>query len=156
MTDSGSWMKLVSLRKPFHHHKIPFVVCWSQKAGCTTVFKWFLFHAGMLDEALAYIPQNPGKVRSIHKYEIEVFKARPGYTEELAEKLHGKYPVINFLRCPYERAFSSYMHIHNPKYIVYPNWKTPGLEMRHKILEDVYGDNFCTEYPLSFLDYLLW
>jgi hypothetical protein len=155
MTDSSRVLKLVSRRMPFYHENVPFIVCWAQKAGCTTILKWFLYHAGLLNEAMQY-PPNPGSVRSIHKFEIEAFKARPGYTDELVENLRSNYPIVNFVRCPYERAFSSYMAIHNPNLAVYPDWQTPYQKIRRNILDGLYGSSVSIEYPLSFQDYLVW
>lgn len=155
MSQSNQIRKLVSWRKPLHQDNVPFIVCWAQKAGCTTILKWFLYHAGLLDHAMLH-PPNPGSVRSIHKYENDVFKARPGYSDELVEKLQGNYPIINFVRCPFERAFSSYMAIHNSYLAVYPNWNTSYQKIRREILDDLYGSNASIEYPLSFKDYLVW
>lgn len=150
-----SLAQLVTRRTPFYHPRVPFIVSWAQKAGCTTVLKWFLYHAGLLEEALAY-GRKPGSVNAIHKYETEVFKQTPGYQDELVAKLRAGYPVIHFLRCPYERAFSSYLHIHNPWYAIYPNRRPQEQAARRGVLQSVYHDDSCIEYPISFADYLQW
>jgi hypothetical protein len=151
----GSLARLVTRRTPFCHPQVPFIVSWAQKAGCTTVLKWFLYHAGLLDQALAY-GRKPGSVNAIHKYETEVFKQAPGYTDQLLAKLDAGCPVIHFMRCPYERAFSSYLHIHNPWYAVYPNRRPQEQAARRGVLQSVYNDSSCIEYPISFADYLQW
>jgi hypothetical protein len=38
---------------PLHHAGFPVTVCWSAKAGCTTMLKWFLHHTGLLGAAEA-------------------------------------------------------------------------------------------------------
>lgn len=156
MPEAMKIRRLVATRKPLHHDAVPFVVCWAQKAGCTSILKWFLFHAGLLDEAMTYGLRNPGQVNAIHRYENEVFKSTEGYTEKLVNKLCSGSSAVNFVRCPYERTFSSYLHIHNPVFAMYPGWQSPELTLRKKILSDMYGDAFCIEYPISFQDYLLW
>ena len=45
---------LIQKRMPYHHVNVPFAVLWANKAGCTSVFKWFLWHAGLLEEAQDY------------------------------------------------------------------------------------------------------
>ena len=148
--------KALSTRIPYYHPDVPFVVAWAQKAGCTSVFKWFLFHAGLLEEALEF--RTDVADIDIHVYERTVFKARTGYKKELREVLESGLPVINFLRCPYQRAFSSYLQIHNRGYIrqVRDGVSSSGLKVRKKVLEFVYGRDVCIEYPFSFLEYLQW
>ena len=146
----------VSRRKPYHHSRVPFAVSWAQKAGCTSVLKWFLFHAGFLDDALSYVSGTANI--DTHVYENKVFKARPGYSDELREKLINGVEVINFIRCPYQRVFSSYLHIQNSFFILQTRKgiQSAGLKVRRAILKDVYGEDVCVEYPITFLDYLYW
>jgi hypothetical protein len=151
-----NFQSAISIRLPYHHTKAPFVVAWSQKAGCTSILKWFLFHAGLLEEAEAYVSGLANI--DIHVYEQSILKSEPGYKRELVKKLAGGIPVFNFIRCPYQRAFSSYLHLNNRGFIAQErNGKSPpGLTVRKSILRAVYGDNVSIEYPLSFLDYLRW
>jgi hypothetical protein len=67
----------LSRRVPHQHERLPFMVLWSQTSGCTSVLKWFLWHAGMLLEAVEYKKQADGL--AVHMYENEVFKSLPGY-----------------------------------------------------------------------------
>lgn len=147
---------LLKTRTPYHHPGVPFVVLWSQKSGCTSAFKWFLWHAGLLQEALQYRVHEEGL--SIHNYEMEVFRNTPGYLRQLAARIESGVPIINFLRCPYSRAFSSYMHLHNRFYIRFERdgIQNAGLDLRYEILRSVYGYVPPVEYPISFMDYLLW
>ena len=156
MLDSTQLGRLVRRRTPYQHPDVPFVVLWAQKAGCTSVFKWFLWHAGLLDTAAQYRADEEGL--SIHNYETEVFKKPPGYLDRLVTRIEAGVAVVNFLRCPYSRAFSSYMHLHNRFYIRFERdgIRNPGLELRYEILEAVYGYRPPVEYPFSFMDYLQW
>src|SRR4051812_20775721 len=39
---------------PLYADNFPLVLLWTNKSGCTTVLKWFLFQTGLMDEASAY------------------------------------------------------------------------------------------------------
>jgi len=146
----------IAKRLPYQHSKVPLIVAWAQKAGCTSILKWFLFHAELLEEAEAYV-SGLEKI-DIHVYEKFILKSGPSYKAELAGKLADGIPVINFIRCPYQRAFSSYLHLNNRGFIRQELNGTcsPGLTVRKSILRAVYGDNVSIEYPFSFLAYLRW
>jgi len=120
------------------------------------VFKWFLWHAGLLEEALDYRVHEEGL--SIHNYEVEVFRKTPGYTGQIAAAIEAGAPIINFLRCPYSRAFSSYMHLQNRFFVRFERdgIRHAGLDLRYEILRSIYGKVTPVEYPVSFMDYLLW
>lgn len=154
--ESDRLQALIQKRTPYQHPDVPFIVLWSQKSGCTSILKWFLWHAGLLEEARQYRVHEEGL--SIHNYELEVFKMWPGYDEELLARIESGAPLVNFIRCPYSRAFSSYMHLHNRFYIRFERDGLPhdGLSLRYEILESIYGYRPPVEYPLSFLDYLQW
>jgi hypothetical protein len=148
--------KLIQTRKPLHHDALPFVLMWSQKAGCTAILRWFLYHANELAIAEQY--QSEGDGLDIHDYERNVLKKRTGYDDELVKKLTAGTSSIQFLRCPYARAFSSYTHIHSRFFIRFTQEgkTTPGMEVRKAILRQLYGSDECIEYTFSFLDYLQW
>lgn len=148
--------KVVMRRTPHFHRNVPFVVAWSQKSGCTAVLKWFLYHSSLLEEALNY--KDPSVGLNIHDYENKIFKASPGYRQDLILHLEKGVPVVNFMRCPYSRAFSSFMQINNKGFInqVRNNNISAGCRVRIALLKSVYSDNVSIEYPVSFLDYLLW
>lgn len=151
-----SILSLVQKRTPLQHIDVPFIVCWSQKSGCTSVLKWFLYHAGLLDEALRHQELNLNL--EIHNYENNVFKARPGYKDELADKMVAGKPVIKFLRCPYERLFSSYMHLNNARFLLLQKQgqSTPGMLLRQKVLQFIHGTTVDIGHPISFREYILW
>lgn len=149
-------LPLLRYRTPLYHPDIPFGVCWSQKSGCTAILKWFLFQADLLEEALQYQFRN-AKLQ-IHNYENQVFKARPGYQQELADHIAAGKPMVNFMRCPFERAFSCYMHLQNKEFVKLDasGADNPGLALRREILQSIYGGPVSIEYTYSFLDYLRW
>lgn len=120
------------------------------------MYKWFLWHSGLLEEAQQYKVHEEGL--SIHSYEMEVFRKRANYIEDLVARIEAGVPVINFLRCPYSRAFSSYMHLHSRFYIRFERdgIRNAGLELRYAILRSIYGFQPPVEYPISFTDYLNW
>jgi hypothetical protein len=149
-------LPMVLGRTPFQHSHVPFIVCWSQKAGCTAILKWFLYHANLLDEALAY--RDPNRKLQIHNYERRVFKARRGYKNELVDQVIAGKPVIQFLRCPYERVFSSYVQLNNSRFLRLEKTgqSTPGMLLRLKILESLHGKTMKVGYPLTFQEYIAW
>ena len=143
-------------RIPHRSAAVPFLLSWSQKAGCTTLLKWFFYHANLLDEALDYVSGEVGL--NIHLYERKIFRGRDGYLEDVASDLKSGKPVLNFVRCPYQRVFSSYMQLCN-RFFLGQEKKgipSPGLLLRRSILDSTYGVNVALDYPLSFHDYLEW
>lgn len=154
--DSPGLRSLVLKRTPYQHEQLPFVVLWSQKSGCTSILKWFLWHAGLLADAQTYAERKEGI--TVHNYEREVFVRTPGYLDDLVARIEAGVPIISFVRCPYARAFSSYMHLHNRFYIRFERdgIADPGLALRYTILEALYGYRPPVEYPISFIDYLAW
>jgi hypothetical protein len=149
-------LPLLQKRTPLQHIDVPFIVCWSQKSGCTSVLKWFLYHAGLLDDALQHQELNLNL--EIHNYENNVLKARPGYKDDLVDQLLAGKPVIKFLRCPYERLFSSYMHLNNVRFLLLQKegQSTPGMLLRQSILDFIHGKAIDIGHPISFGEYLLW
>ncbi|MEM8551580.1 MAG: hypothetical protein AAGF45_04315 [Pseudomonadota bacterium] len=104
--------KLLSLRKPprclrtrtpLYHPDFPLVLFWSEKAGCTLVVKWFFAQVGLLAQAQAY-------GRWIHRYELEVYKARSGYRHDLWAALRsGSHTGVKVVRDPWRRAVSAFL-----------------------------------------------
>ena len=80
-----------------------FVLFITAKAGCTFATKWFFEQQGILEEAIKY-----GK--GVHKYRIEIYYKRPGYMGDLKRVLANRVKKIKLVRCPYQRAVSSYIH----------------------------------------------
>jgi len=91
---------------PLHRPGFPVVVCWSAKAGCTTVLKWFLHHTRLLDAAIAFDPWP-------HHYRARVLtQPRGRYLAEcLAAIRRGDVEVVKVVRDPARRAVSSYLHL---------------------------------------------
>jgi len=148
--------KLVAKRTPLNSEKVPFIVCWSQKSGCTSILKWYLYHAGLLNEAINYREGN-GRLE-IHNYENRVFKARAGYRSELVDQIQSGKPIVSFIRCPYARVFSSYMQLNTPQQMRLYNTGivSPTMKLREQVQHFLYGDTVGIEHPISFLDYLHW
>jgi len=93
----------VRIRTPLYHPDFPYILFWSQKAGCTTVVKWFFAQLGLLEAAQRHS-------RWIHNYEQEVFKNRDGYRAELADALaSGQYKTVKIVRNPLARAASAFL-----------------------------------------------
>lgn len=99
----GSVPDCVRIRPPLYHPDFPYVLFWSQKSGCTTVVKWFFAQIGELEKALEYSAW-------VHRYEGEVYKARPGYRKEVHAALKsGRYKAVKVVRDPWRRAPSAFL-----------------------------------------------
>lgn len=91
-------------RLPLHDPGFPLVLLFTEKAGCTSLTKWFLFHVGLLDEAVRHH-------RWVHRYRTEVLNRQPGYAAAAASLIRsGAKPVVKLVRNPYNRAASSFLH----------------------------------------------
>jgi len=147
---------LVRKRTPLHHADVPFILCWSQKSGCTAILKWFFYHADLMDAALEYHKAN-NKLQ-IHNYENDVFKSRRGYKEDLLAAIIAGKPAIKFIRCPYQRLFSSYMQLNNVRFLLRKKsgQNTPGMKLRQRVVDFLHGDGMDFELPISFHGYLQW
>lgn len=96
---------LLTRRMPLLHSRFPLLLMWSQRAGCTTVLKWFFWHVGLYDTALEYSPW-------IHRYEVKVFKKRQGYRRDVRKSLERRErPVIKVVRDPRMRAVSCFVSL---------------------------------------------
>jgi hypothetical protein len=93
------WMTLPLARDGF-----PVVCCWSAKAGCTTVLKWFLQHNDLLEEAKRYSYW-------LHDYRLHRLFEEPGYERRCRRALRSDgVHVIKVIRDPGTRAVSAYLH----------------------------------------------
>ncbi|MEM8562779.1 MAG: hypothetical protein AAGF57_11125, partial [Pseudomonadota bacterium] len=148
--------QLLKRRKPINHRNVPFILCWSHKAGCTAALKWYLHHAGLLKDAMSM--HDPNHRLKVHSYENKVLKARPGYTDDLVSAIEQGKPMLGFMRCPYQRVFSSYMILNHRRYL--PLMKrgisNPGIATRQTIVASLYGEEAAFNLPISFKDYLVW
>lgn len=90
-------------RAPLHAPDFPLVLLFTEKAGCTSLTKWFLFQTGKLDAANAFHP-------SVHEYRKSVLNTGVRYGwEGLRLIASGHKPVVKLVRNPYDRAVSSYL-----------------------------------------------
>src|SRR2546430_4163633 len=82
------------------------VLLWSAKAGSVFAIKWMFKHMGLLEEALAFHPW-------IHCYRMNVFCLSDRYKAAVEDFFHSplSYRVIKFVRSPFKRAVSSYVHV---------------------------------------------
>ena len=81
------------------------LIDWTPKSGCTTVCKMVFKKLGILNEALNHSSW-------IHNYRGNIFYKKYG-TVNKNELLNGKYNnflILKFVRNPYSRAVSSYIH----------------------------------------------
>lgn len=102
------WQTLPLVREGF-----PVVCCWSAKAGCTTVLKWFLKHNGLLEEAMRH-------GQWLHDYRPQRLFEEPGYEQRCRRAVRSDgVRVIKIIRDPAKRAVSAYLH-----YLRYasPHW----------------------------------
>jgi hypothetical protein len=76
---------------------------WSAKAGCTFATKWFFAQLNILDAALFYDPW-------VHNYRADVFYKSKTYQDALPNLIKENYVFIKFVRSPFSRAVSSYIH----------------------------------------------
>jgi hypothetical protein len=75
---------------------------WTPKANCTTIAKMFFNEINLLDRALEYNPW-------IHEYKDRIYcRSMICNTNDLC---NNNYLKIKFVRCPYDRAVSSFLFI---------------------------------------------
>lgn len=135
-------------RVPLFDRRLPFVLLWSQKAGSTTVLKWFFDKLGLLDEALRYH-------HFAHIYELEVYKKRSGYADDVKKALRDPdTPAIKFVRDPAARAFSGYLVLCAKA--EFESNEYPSHYWRGRLIKWVYGSSGDFDARVSFMDYLKW
>jgi hypothetical protein len=106
----------VRVRTPLYDPSFPYILMWSQKAGCTTVVKWFFAQLGLLEEAQAHS-------RWIHDYEGQIFKRRPGYRRQLAAAMRsGDHTVVKVVRDPMIRAPSGFLVLAERGAVISHRW----------------------------------
>jgi hypothetical protein len=150
-------MRMVRRRTPYAHDDVPFITLWSQKSGCTSVLKWHLYHAGLLDEALAF---RSGKTSlNIHVFQNDWVKSQAGHRRQILRQIREQQkPVINFVRDPWARAYSCYLHSYSPALARLQNRgvENNAMRLRQQVLRDIYGEDRPLDTPYSFLQYLQW
>ncbi|HUF45236.1 MAG TPA: sulfotransferase family 2 domain-containing protein [Aestuariivirgaceae bacterium] len=95
--------RLAGRHLPLHAPDFPLVLLFNEKAGCTSLTKWFLFHVGKLDEATRFHPW-------VHRYRTKVLCRQPGYRwQALRALVLPAKPIVKLVRNPYDRAVSSFL-----------------------------------------------
>jgi hypothetical protein len=90
-----------SFQRMFINDNPKLIVDWTPKCGCTSVWVMLMKNYGLLDEALKYF-------HFIHRYRQDIYYKNHRVT---AKKFFDDgYYKIKFVRNPYERAVSSYLH----------------------------------------------
>ena len=135
---------LLDYRPPYWDESLPFVLLWSEKAGCTTLLTWFLHHAGQLPQA-----ENYGLW--VHDWERDVMRARDGYLDLVHEALEEGAPVFQLVRDPYHRAVSSYLALLEE----FDDESNAVNPVRREIRTWLYGDPY-VQYSFSIRQYLAW
>lgn len=134
-------------RIPLYHPDFPFIILWSEKAGCTTVVKWFFRHINVLDDALTYS-------NWVHDYENSVFKREEKYVDLLKHAISKKTPIVKFVRDPYARTFSGYLELCKLQNFNKKNhWAN---DVRRSVMKGIAGFEADPEYGFSFFQYLKW
>lgn len=102
-----------------------FIIDWNRKAGCTIVKKMWYEHMHVLDEALEFETIRRGKKIKgwVHDF-APTFLNRFGKVSR--DKLDSdKFIKIKYVRNPYDRAVSSY--IHGSKHSYFPHNRNPSF-----------------------------
>lgn len=146
MTSSRSELGVddVTSRMAYHDESLPFALLWSEKAGCTSLLKWFAHHLGRLDEAEAH-------GEWIHHWEHDILKADPAYAERLVERLRAGLPVFKLVRSPFDRAVSSYLMLFTEP----DDSDHFSVPLRAEIRQFVYGRTD-VPYSFGFVSFLEW
>ena len=134
------------IRIPLYHPDMPFVLLWSEKAGCTIAVKWFFWQLGLLDTALAHHGW-------VHNYENEVFKKKPNYIEDCLDAISAGKDVVKIVRDPFARAFSGYLELCSPKVRSKGHWSR---KQRMKVLKALTGTFVEIDYGFSYRQYVNW
>ena len=94
-------------------HKKKLIIEYTPKSNCTVICKMFFKYLDLLETALDYH-------KWIHKYENEVYRKQ---VHQQPNQPHSQYVRLKFIRNPYDRAVSSYIHIMKNHY--YNKWNLP-------------------------------
>lgn len=87
--------------------KDKYVVLWSAKSGCTFILKWFYMQNG-----ISYNRQQDD-FNGWHDHRVRGFYKSADYLEAIEQYVSQKYNFVHvkFIRNPYERAASAYLHL---------------------------------------------
>lgn len=116
--------ELVYDRRPLYNKKFPLILFCTPKSGSTTLFKWFFFQTGVLDEAIKHHPW-------IHHYKEDVYDHQIKKQEIIFRILESNKKVYKLVRNPYKRTVSSFLHlVSNSSH--YREWAEIGKLFNHK------------------------
>jgi hypothetical protein len=85
---------------PLFHPKIPLVLFWSQKSGCTSLSNWFYFQLGLLREAESF--------GGVHSYTFNHYVKQDDYKKRLMNQIKMK-ECYKLVRNPYRRSVSAFI-----------------------------------------------
>ncbi|MBD1371836.1 sulfotransferase family 2 domain-containing protein [Hazenella sp. IB182357] len=95
-------MRICSYRIPLFHPKLPIILHWSNKSGCTSLTTWFFYQINLLPQVLNHS-------QGTHHFKNNVYISQPQYNQQL--KRYFKHKVhYKLVRNPYHRAVSSFLH----------------------------------------------
>jgi Sulfotransferase family len=82
------------------------ILLWSAKAGCTFAIKWMFQHMDILKEAIAYRGW-------IHNYRLDILYPSSQHRASIEDfcRFPSSYRVVKFVRQPFQRTVSSYVHV---------------------------------------------
>lgn len=113
---------------PLFSEGFPVVVCWSAKAGCTTMLKWFLHHVGLGPSAAAHH-------KWLHNYRTDVLmRDTASYLARCEAVLAGgDAEVVKVVRDPAARAVSGYIHAIRLGDLPEIGWRTGLVEWKRQV-----------------------
>lgn len=119
-------------RLPLRDDELPIILLWSEKAGCTTLVKWFFWQLEILSEAINYH-------KWIHNYEQQVYKNQTDYIDKVKKGLlDDRKELVKFIRNPYYRAISSFLDLSGEN--AANRTRHHSTDLWKKIRRVVYGD----------------
>ncbi|MGG3573004.1 sulfotransferase family 2 domain-containing protein [Bacillus gobiensis] len=134
--------RIIRYKLPLFDQKVPIILFWTPKSGCTTIIKWFFFQSEELEKALEYNSW-------VHEY----YKLK--YINNATHKnlvywylLHAKKDTYKLVRNPYRRAVSAFLMLVND---FEPYWQ----EVWGTIREQLFNNRNSTQ-GLSFREFLLY
>ena len=93
---------MINRNLPLCHKKENILIFWQAKSGCTMLKKMFFHHEKTLDKIIKKTPW-------VHDFDYTLEYSIKNLEEYLRKNKSTK--IIQFVRCPYERAVSSYIHV---------------------------------------------
>lgn len=134
--------QVLTFGMPHFDPKLPIILFWTPKSGCTTLMKWFFFQTGQLEKALEYNWW-------VHEYFKHIYNNNETHKNRLNwNLLHAKRDTYKLVRDPYKRAVSAYLMLVNDHE---PYWKSEWGTIREQLF-----NNRNSTRGLSFKEFLLY